>query len=212
MAGNNEQHGRPTNLTPWIIGAVVAIALIWIFTAIVRAPSSDDIAVDTLQSPNIAETDTAAVPPPATAPGDVAAFVTFARRNADEAGLEHEYMSEGIARLAAALRTVAERNDVADEDFQKQLDMLQGYGGAIRRNPRAVDRADTVNRAFMLAAGMMEALQQRSYPNTAGPVARVRSAATAIAPDRPLLEQMPDAENFFRRAGLALQTMTEPAR
>lgn len=203
--------GPVARLIPWILGGLIGIGLIWLFTNIVDMPDEDaTIAVDTLQSPNLNEEKPAAGGLP-TAVDRVAEFIRFADQNrAARVGPEHIYASDGISRLAAAIDALSEQFMADSSEMEPRLQRLRAAAGNLRENGASSNGSAEVRNAFQTAAEMLSAVQRQSFPQAAGQMEGVRQAATAIRGERPLPDQITAIEAYFRQVGSTLQTMTAP--
>lgn len=138
-------------------------------------------------------------------------FVQFAQADNDlKQGMEHEYTSTGIRRLADALGSVASR-DAGDSDIERKLDALRGRAEQLQKDARSTEHADITRQALLAAADVMTTLQNKRFPNLGGQVAQVRQAAEDIKPDQNLLDQKTRVQTFFRRASGVLQEMDRGA-
>jgi hypothetical protein len=162
---------------------------------------------------------TASAPASATAsatsgmPGEVQDFVQFVQgTKKPEPGLDHEYTSTGMQRLTAALTALANRAELSDQNLTQKREVLTQRIAGLQQDPASLKHADMTRQAFMAAADLMSALQQKGYPQLSAEVTQVRQAASTINPQQPLLQQITAVETFFQRASTALQAMTQPTR
>lgn len=203
--------GPVARLIPWILGALIGIGLIWLFTNIVDIPDEDaTIAVDTLQSPNLNEEKPAAGTAP-TAVDRVAEFIRFADQNrAARVGPEHIYASDGMGLLAAAIDALSEQFMADSSEMEPRLQRLRAAAETIRQHGDSSNGSAEVRNAFQVAAEMLSTVQRQSFPQAAQQMEGVRQTATAIHAQRPLPDQITAIEAYFRQVGITLRTMTAP--
>jgi hypothetical protein len=124
-------------------------------------------------------------------------FIDFATAGPEgpPMGLEHEYTSEGIRKLAAALRVLASESGGAATDelahFDEQADRLG-------RDRRSHAHADIVRSVFTAIAGKLVEITSKDVPD-------LQYAARAIDPEVPLLQQQDDVRQFFRIAAAVIR-------
>ncbi|EMR01923.1 hypothetical protein [Cesiribacter andamanensis] len=124
-----------------------------------------------------------------------------------EMGLEHEYTSEGIRKLSAALTALAASS--TDADIQQKRTAFQQNADKIQQDPMSLQHANTIRTTFTQAADLMATIKDRSYPDSDADVDEVREAAEAIDVNEQTLEQKDEVREFFRKSGEAIQAMDE---
>jgi hypothetical protein len=146
-------------------------------------------------------------------PGEVDAYLRHVQRGEarDRMGPEHDYTADGIRRLAAAIGAIAIGDTVAGHALESQLAELRQRADALQRDPSANTHALATREAFLIAAGMLEGIQQRRFPELASEATAVRRAAEATQAKRPLLEQKAEVQQFFDEASGILRGMTNAA-
>jgi hypothetical protein len=110
----------------------------------------------------------------------------------------HDYSAEGLRQLADAL-AAAEGPSAASvsQSLRADADELQ-------RDQKSLRHADIVKDAF----GKVADVVGRRMPDEGR---RLRDLASAINPDRPLLEQRDAVQELFIAAGDAVRQMTSPS-
>jgi hypothetical protein len=136
---------------------------------------------------------------------------TAAHRARTDADHTHEYTAQGIRHLAGAIAALAARDAAGDAVLRAQADTLRARADVLQRDPQATDHARQVSEAFAAAAGLLQTLHDRSGAGTADQLTNLRDAAAAVDPDRLLLRQKPEVQQFFDRASAAVQGMLPPA-
>jgi hypothetical protein len=210
MAEIHLQRKKPS-IWPSLLAALAMVLLVWLVAETWVGDDDErlDEAVSVPAAPEIAATSGTSPAPPA----DVAAFMTFAANSeAPATGPAHDYTAAGIRRLSAALDAMTREKRIDGENVRERLQAFRRMAEQIQSNPEAAAHANQVREVFMSAANLMSAMQQDRWSDAAdirSAVENVRTAAGAIAADRPLLEQASDVRRFFDRAATALREMVQ---
>lgn len=190
---------------PWAAGIVLLLLLIWGLVEFFEAsePVEQDLAVTEVETTRLADE------PAYEAGGRIEEFVNFVQQDeaAPEMGPEHEYTSEGIQRLSAALSALAQQEAPDDVEISQRRARLEQTAEQIQQDPESLEHANAIKEAFMQAADLMEAIQEESFPERESVVETVREAAQNIEAAEPTLEQQEQIKNFFSQAAEALQVM-----
>lgn len=143
------------------------------------------------------------------APEEVSSFVRWADENRarQESDTSHEYTADGIRRLAAAIGSLADRDTAGMQTIRQRVDTVRGLADALERNWESPNHAQYARQAFLEASEVMDQLRTQRFPNAANQVAQARQAAENVQQNQPLLEQRQQVQQFFERAGTALQAM-----
>ena len=193
---------------PWVIGAlVVAAILLWLFVWRDRGGTDIvDAAAPAAPAAPGAVTDTAV-------PAGVAEFLRFAdgQRAAQAAGPSHDYTADGLRHLAGAVDALVERDTVLGRAVGPRVAALRERADAMQRDAGSTDHAQQAREAFLLAADLLQAIQEGAHPGLTDRVGEVRQAATAVRADRRLLDQTAEVQRFFDGAAAALRGMTGAA-
>lgn len=221
MADINVQRKRP-GILPVIVALLVLGVLAWLGftladggeregTAGVEAPAR---AAPGAGAP-AAEHAALVVVDPVRAAAAVQGYVAHVR-GAGEArmGRDHRYTAEGIARLATALREIAQAQRGLTPATLGLADGFYRTAAALVTTPDSLRlHADWMHQAAASAAAVMEAIVEgRSEASSAlhDQVADVRNAAAAIQPGKELLAQGDEVRRFFREAVDPLQMLVSP--
>ncbi len=130
-----------------------------------------------------------------------------------EMDADHEFVSTCIELLSASFRSVIERDTIGNVALRPLLEEYDRRASALEATDWDSPRhAALVREVFTSAAGLIERLAQTNHP--AAPdlrdvVSEVRTAADAVRPSQPLLEQRVEVGRFFERAGEAIQRLEE---
>jgi hypothetical protein len=196
---------RRRSAAPWIVGAVsllIVAAVLWPDPAgrqgVDYAMSGADGAVVTDSELRAADTTEVAI-------GDYVRFVG-SQRARNVIGPKHEYTAEGIRRLATAIAALAVRDTVAGA-LMPRIQGLRKQADALQRGPSADTHALKTREAFLLAASILESLQERRFPELDGDAAAVFRAAEGVRARTALTAQADAVERFFERTAHLLQGM-----
>lgn len=193
--------------TPAWIWAILGLLVLGLLLFLLLTPTRDQVAV--------VDPATEPMPPPAVveepvpvAPAEVEQYMTqCAPGEPAEMGVEHEYTSDCIQRLASAIDAA-----VPDERLTAVRPQLENARDAAQRlaesPPDALDHSQLARDGLTALASVFESLQQQWYPGLAAPVGELRQSAERIQPDELLLEQRPEVQRFFSQAGGVLNQMT----
>jgi hypothetical protein len=196
---------RRRSAAPWIVGAVsvlIVAAVLWPDPAgqngVRYAMSDADGAVVTDSELRAADTEAAV--------GDYVRFVgSQPARNV--IGPKHQYTADGIRRLATAISALARLDTVAGSALMPRIQALGEQADALQRDPSADTHALKTREAFVLAASILESLQQARFPELDGDAAAVLRAAEGVSARTALTAQADAVERFFERTAHLLQGM-----
>lgn len=211
-----KKKGSP--LWPWaLLGTLVLIALVWF--AVGGDPEE--------RGTTLSEDPAAIAPAPGTADGDaertaaesvpaaVTAFAAFAAAPAAApaaAGPAHEWVSEGIVRLTAALDAIA-ATDANNDRLSAHLATFKDKAGQLQVDPSSMKHATLVREVFTSAVDIMEsASRAQTASDLKGQLHAVRQSAESIDAQRPLLDQKEQVEVCFNRAADVLQSLARAPR
>lgn len=179
---------------PWILG-VLALALVgWIAFATLGddEPETREAAVQDSRE--------GAVGTSGAVPAAVQDYAAFANDSAQLAtGREHEYTAEGIRRLSAALAAFVDQTG-NDPEARTHLERFRQSADRLQREPESREHANTVRDVFTSAVDVLE-----SGRIDAGDVSRLRTTATSMSADQPLLDQTDKVKQFFGESAEALR-------
>ena len=195
---------RTWSVVPWIVGAGVLLLLVLFF---LPTEPAEDLAVPMPDASGILATnaDTGVAGMDAA----VGEYVRFATEQTagDAVGPRHEYTAEGIRRLAAAIGAIAERDSVAVGALEPRIRALRERADALQRDPSADAHALKAREAFLLAASVLEEIQDRRFPTLDGDARNVLRAAEALRANRPLTDQADPIRQFFDHSARLVQSM-----
>lgn len=219
-----ERKGHP--YWPWVLGALALIAILILAVAWLRAPRHTSIDSPTALAPASRDVDANGVMPPSSAdsttdatasassesaPGSAAlqSYLAFAQSAADM-DLAHDYTSNGLRRLAAALEAFPQAKT---SSVRSRIDALRAQADRLQRDPASLRHADVARSAFVDAADILSGMvagDQMPVDRDAGVVTSApRRAAESIRADRPLTEQGAQVEAFFEASATALRALSE---
>ncbi|UOQ54555.1 hypothetical protein [Hymenobacter cellulosivorans] len=219
MADINIQR-KKSSPSPWLLVLLVLIVLAVVGYFLFRsdtaepveqapaattsaAPVAADSAAEAETAPPLADGDAAAVADMAAAEGPVTAdeLATFATAETDSP----DYGRRGLQMLTASLSSLADRDDLRGDATVAE-----------RRNDltSAISRSSEPNASlrpgFVAVAGLLQAIQQKGYPDLEKPVAELGEQARSLS-GRTTPADQPALQAFFTKAAGILQTLDEPA-
>ena len=199
-----ERHER--SIWPWVLGLVALALLAWWLLSMRNTGDANDLAMETAGG---AVVDSLPGTGAAATPAAVNEFLTYIEDNgaARDADSTHNYEAEGMRRLAAALDELADRDTVGGVSLDARITALRNRADALQRNWRSTEHARYTREAFDSAAALVEGMQQQRFTNIANEAAQLRQAASAVTPDRLLLQQTAEVQQFFQRAADAVRAM-----
>jgi hypothetical protein len=201
-----KKHG---SIWPWIIGILALLAVVWAVVEIADDDDDDAVVAEAYTDDTYTD-DTYTEPERETVTNtnysDVNAFVTFANDEGNM-GLDHNYTSEGLMKLNAALEAMAAEASTNNVDVSGKLNMMRQAANSIEKDPMATTHANSIRDAFMASANLMEAIQQSDFPNLGKQVQEVKQAAMEVKPDELTLNQKEAVKSYFDKAAMALDQM-----
>ncbi|CAN5432947.1 hypothetical protein BH23BAC1_BH23BAC1_10410 [soil metagenome] len=215
MAEINIQKKRKP-VWPWIIGLIIAAAVIWIVLEsvdreeVIYIPTATDQTTPQQTTPQQSDA-TADMADQQAYPQEVNNFISFVRENdsVEEMNLDHDYTADGIRLLSMALSDLVDRVGAEDINMQQKKENLKRKADRIQRNPQATYHADTIRSAFISSAELMEDLENNHFSNVDNQVDRVRETAEAIDPNTETLNQRTKVKAFFASSSQALHAMAD---
>ncbi|PJJ48730.1 hypothetical protein [Hymenobacter chitinivorans] len=223
MADINIQR-KKSSPSPWLLVLLVLVALgllgYFLFRSDSTTPAEQPAPATTSATPVAPEADTTAQasPPPAegtAAGGDAAAVAdmaaeeapatadeldTFARGEADSP----DYGRRGLQMLTSSLSALADRADLRGDATvaERRNDLTSAMSRSSEPNA-------SLRPGFVAVAGLLQAIQQKSYPDLEKPVAELGEQARALS-GRTTAADQPALQAFFTKAATILQTLNEP--
>ena len=203
-----ERHER--RIWPWVLGLLGLALLAWWLLSMRNSGNSTDVAVDTARGAVVDSLPGTGAGTPEAAPAAINDFLRYIGENraAPAADSTHSYEAEGMRLLAAALDALADRDTVGGVSLDARIAALRNRADALQRNWRSTEHARYTREAFDSAAALVEGMQQQRFANMANEAAELRQAASAVTPDRLLLEQTAEVQRFFQSAAAAVRAMT----
>jgi hypothetical protein len=140
---------------------------------------------------------------------EVKEFTGFVRDNPAEEkmGLEHNYSSDSMRHLSAALSSLAREHNIKDLDIEQRVKSFEQYADRLQEDKQSTEHADMVREAFISITDLITDLQNRLHPGQDKEIEQLRQTAQSIDPNQPLLKQKARVQEFFTRASASLQAM-----
>lgn len=191
----------------WVLLILALLALLawWLLSQ----RSDGDRVVMTADSGAVMDTARGTSTAVAGAPSEVNDFLRFVddNRARTEMGRDHEYTSDGIRRLSAALGAMVMSDTAGSVALRPRVDSLSQQADALQRNAESSQHSAQTRQAFDRSVSVMDALQERRGGSASAQVSEVRQAAQAVQPSRQLLEQRMEVQRFFERAADAVRSL-----
>lgn len=226
---NRDETGRKW---PWVLGVLLALLAIWLVADLgqwTAPPEPRDPAMERIgpREPDDRGTPTA----PAEPVTGAAAEQIVARQEEMRAAVRRyeagcssrlepvagpgigDLFAECTARLRGAVDAVVAGDTVGSVAIDERLDEYRERVALLRETPPGEGRADPAREVMRSAAEVLAMVAEERYPETIDrddAVHRLRSAADALNPDRPLERQQERIQRFFLAAGGLLSSMARP--
>lgn len=200
------QPARRRVLALAILG-VILLAIVVVIARVVISPRWSANSSAAARSPAAARVPSEPVEPVVQAVNAFSAFTLeqSARRGPD---FNDEYPAEGLRLFAGVIDAFMVRDSLVRDVQAATSNQMRAEADRLER-AFGVTSSVTPNRAtFMAAAEIVTVVQRMHYPHLEQATTRLRDAARAIRPNRPLREQSAEIESFFQRASDAVQGMT----
>ena len=199
---------KERSVWPWVLGILLLLALLLWFLFGRGDGAADTAGIAAADSTVAVATTPAAATGDEALPPAVGELVRFAATRPDAGVTQaHDYTADGLRRLADALGAVAQGVTVSGVDVEERLGAIRAQADAMQRDPTSTQHALQTREAFLLASGLMRQLQEARFAGLANEVGEVNDAASAVQPDRPLLDQTAEVQRFFDRAANAVREM-----
>jgi hypothetical protein len=196
---------RPPTTWIWVLLGLVVLALLLFW--LLASTDPDRVAVvDPALEPMPPAAPVEPVPLPPVAPvAPVASVQQYqeecAPRQPETMALDHQYTATCIRTLAMALQDVLpqERRAAVEAELASARDAAQQLAVS---PPDVVNHSQLARDGFTSLANAFTQVEQQWYPGLAAQ--QLRQTAESIDPAETLLEQRREVEQFFTRAGTAL--------
>ena len=193
---------------PWLLlGALLVALVLWFLFG--AADDEPELAVGDTAAAVVAPTVPATAEPAAgDMPAAVTTFTQWVQTNAaGDAGVAHEYTSNGLRSLADALAAVTERETLSGVvDVEERVAEIRDRADRMQRDPNSSQHALQAREATLLAAALM-----RELGGTAGDASTSAQAAyttaEGIMPETPLLDQMETVRRFFDQSATTVRSL-----
>lgn len=215
---------RPAGCRTWrVAAALLAVALSGCGGERGAAVASDT-ALPAGPNPGVAADPVAAVrsvpPDSASSAAAVSEFVRFVetQRAPDSAQVAGQYAASGLRLLATEIEGLAARDSVrgwvrdsvrdsaAVGGMSTRLAVLRARADSMQRAAEPLARARLASEAFVLAADLLQTLQDGlAQPALTDRASEARQAAAAVRSDQPLATQADAVRRFFERSAAAVR-------
>lgn len=121
--------------------------------------------------------------------------------------VSHNVTADGLRKLAAAIEAVAPSGTVAGMDVGLRADEIRQRADSLQRDPSSLTHARQTREAFLLAASVLQQMQEARFTGMTDQTRQVMDAAQGLKADADLLDQTPQVRQFFTSAATALRGM-----
>jgi hypothetical protein len=134
----------------------------------------------------------------------VNSYVDFINSNPTATDLDHEFSSEAIIKLTAAVNAMA-----ADVDYDIKMDSKKVIKLAqdIKKDFKDTNHSDAIRQSADILNAALQNLHQAKYPTLSLEAYDVKNATLAINPDIMTLDQRDSVKLFFGKASILLDKM-----
>lgn len=196
-----DKRDNKPSIWPWILGALLLVGLVW---GAVELLETDEPELAAAEEPMLIEEPVANTEFVEFDMAPVRDYVMYVEENGQTMGLEHEYTSEGIQKLAVALTAIADEVAPEDTDIMDRKNVLLEVAREIQTDPLSLQHANLIKEAFVASADLMDALQEFKYPGLETQVQEVQDVAASINKDVQTLDQRDKVKNFFQESSEAV--------
>jgi hypothetical protein len=183
---------------PWVLAAIVILALVIVYFVnddndqTTRYTQRETTVTDTVRTRQVQDHNA------------VDSYVRFVNEEQGRMGEDHQYTSEALQRLTAAVRAKA---DEKGHDIQVDLNQAQQAAQEITIDPEATHHAHHIREAADALTRAMTNMQQAYYPEMEENAQELRSTTERIDPDQETLQQRDAIKSFFEQSAELLEEM-----
>jgi hypothetical protein len=134
----------------------------------------------------------------------VTTYVTFINSDTNTMGLDHAFTSEALTKLTNAVDAKATE---AGYDVKAEIAKAKQLADEITADPLVITHADKIRSAADVLSTALQNMQQAKYPALSTEGADIKSAASAIDPQKLTLDQRDTVKSFFKKAADLLSKM-----
>lgn len=207
-----EKKSKP--VWPWLLGLLLLVLLAWgafeVFqddrqeVAVTENRDFTEPQADEQQQP---EQQTGTDGTAGLTAGPVQEYVEFTNQTEDaEMGVDHEFTSEGLNKLAEALEDVADNAGIEDEQLQANIEDIKSKADFIQEDWEDLTHADSIRAAFASANDAFETIQQQEFPQQSQQVDELKQQAQEVKPGAMTLEQRQEVKEYFDKSAETLET------
>ncbi len=198
------------NVWPWIVAAVIVLALLfWFLWG--RGDDLNVAAVNDTDSTMVGAMPNDGMMPGTaqTAGGAVTQYLQFVdARSSRTTGVTHDYTADGLRHLAAAIDEVASADTVGGIALAPRIEEIRERADAMQRDPTSTQHALQTREAFTIVSSMIAQMRPAGTDRAVNNLDELQNAAMAIDPSQALTDQGNRIEDFFAQAADALRDMS----
>lgn len=134
----------------------------------------------------------------------VSAYTMLIEEHSNEMGLDHEFTSEAITKLANAVEAKAAETNF---DITENITKAKQLAKEITEDPMSTNHADKIRNAADILSTSLQNIQEDKFPNITADSQDVKRAAAAINPKILTLDQKEAVKYFFSKSADLLTKM-----
>lgn len=194
---------------PWIIGAIVLALLIWALAEMLGDDDDVDAPVATVVEPAGVTPAPVTDAGPAAVPAPVQQYLTTcAPREPAAMGLDHQYTSNCIQQLVAAVDAMLQEPNLAGVDVQAQMQTARENAQRLTASANESTQHAAQTREALVSIGtVLSGVQDARFPNLDAQATQVEETARSVQGSGNLLDQREPVQRFFQQAGDLLSGM-----
>lgn len=189
-------------LWPWILLAIVVIALILLFAVPWDDEEDYERVAETEEMINTK--DKSDISGEREENQTVLAYIGWMDENIGQMGIDHELTHRALTDLANAIQSLATEIGF---NLEVELDQAREYADQIKEDPYETSHADKIRKAADMISKAQVNMQEAKYSGLKQEALEVQDAASRINPEELTLDQKEEVKNFFRKATDLLQEM-----
>lgn len=193
MGSERNNDKRTVQLVYWVIGVVAITGVIFMFW-----PQEE--ALTKLRGNLRLSSD---------AKGIVNSYVQWAEGASESRmDLNHDFEANGLTKMADALRVLSTSvSQKVSQDSEPGIDIIKEVAGFIVKDPKSLEHADMVKKAFTASKQVLASVQTNFFPNLNDEIEFLGQKVSAIKADKLMLEQKAEIIEIYQQVAVILKKM-----